>query len=237
MARDPIDHLALLAATQDRFRATIGEVDPTTRVPWCGRWRVRDVVVHLARIHHWAAGQARRRQETPLGRGPFDLDDLYGRCAAELLTTLQGLGPDAESWTLLGNGPASFWHRRQLHETLVHLWDVRAASGLAVDAEAAVWADTVDEVVTVLQPRQARLGRMAPLTAAVHLTATDTPHHWVLGATGTTADRIAVSGPARVLALLLWGRLDPADRVVTDVVTIEGDAGLLADVLGRRLTP
>lgn len=237
MATAPPDHLTLLAELQGRFLATIGEVDPATRVPWCGRWRVRDVVVHLARIHHWAAGQARRRQETPLGRGPFDLPELYGRCAAELLETLRDLGPDAEAWTLLGKGPASFWHRRQVHETLVHLWDVRAASGLDVDVAPPVWADTVEEVVAVLQPRQVRLGRMPRLDASVRLASTDAPGRWLLDTTGEAPDGVAVRAPARTLALLLWGRVDPADAVAAGDATIEGDDALLTDVLAQRLTP
>src|SRR3954447_25163438 len=34
-----LDHLALLADLQAQFLATIPAVDPSTRVPWCGRWR------------------------------------------------------------------------------------------------------------------------------------------------------------------------------------------------------
>ncbi|AEE46486.1 maleylpyruvate isomerase family mycothiol-dependent enzyme [Cellulomonas fimi] len=226
-----LDHLTLLAGLQDDFLATIPAVDPGTRVPWCGRWRVRDLVVHLARIHHWAAGQASRRRETPLGRGPFELVELYGTCAAELRDTLVTLGPDAPASTLLGPGPASFWHRRQVHETLVHLWDLRTAGGLPLDVAPAVWADTVDEVVTVMQPRQERLGRMEPLPAPVALRADDAGRSWSLGGDGTPS--VAVHGRAEDLALLLWGRRT-ADA---DGITVDGDRAALDDALGRRLTP
>ncbi|WP_315097946.1 maleylpyruvate isomerase family mycothiol-dependent enzyme [uncultured Cellulomonas sp.] len=225
--------LEVLGGLQDDFLATIPQVDPTTRVPWCGRWRVRDLVVHLARIHHWAAGQARRRQETPLGRGPFVLEELYATCAAELRGTLAQLGPDAESWTLLGTGPASFWHRRQTHETLVHLWDLRTAGGQELAVEPALWADTVDEVVTVMQPRQERMGRMEPLPAPLRLVADDADRAWLLGAPTVPAPSATVTGPAEALALLLWGRTTPDD----DRLTVSGDAGALVDALGRRLTP
>lgn len=100
----PVDLLATLAHLQDQFAAAVAEVDPDTRVPWCGRWRVRSLVVHLARVHHWAAAQARCLRETPLGRGPFDLPDLYGRCAAELRDTLAQLDPQAAAWTLDESG-------------------------------------------------------------------------------------------------------------------------------------
>ncbi|WP_028048768.1 maleylpyruvate isomerase family mycothiol-dependent enzyme [Cellulomonas sp. URHD0024] len=222
--------LAVLSDLQGQFLATIPAVDPTTRVPWCGRWRVKDLVVHVARIHHWAAGQARRTEETPLGRGPFVLTDLYGSCAAELRETLAELGPDARSWTLLGEGPASFWHRRQTHETLVHLWDLRTAGGLDLAVDPVVWADTVDEVVTVMQPRQERMGRMEPLPAPVALHATDADRTWSLG--GPAAPAVHVTGRARDLALLLWGRRSPDDGL-----RVDGDRAALDDTLSRRLTP
>jgi uncharacterized protein (TIGR03083 family) len=226
-----LDHLALLAELQAQFLATIPTVDPTTRVPWCGRWRVKDLVVHVARIHHWAAGQARREQETPLGRGPFVLEDLYRDCAAELLDTLTELGPDATSWTLVGNGPASFWRRRQVHETLVHLWDLRTATGLRLAVDPVVWADTVDEVVTVMQPRQERMGRMEPLPAPVALHASDAGRSWLLGTSSAGTEPAArVSGTSQDLALLVWGRPHGDLRV-------DGDQAALDDALGRRLTP
>ncbi|WP_029288977.1 maleylpyruvate isomerase family mycothiol-dependent enzyme [Cellulomonas sp. HZM] len=223
-----LDHLALLADVQGQFLTTIPLVDPRTPVPWCGRWRVRNLVEHLARIHHWAAGQARRKQETPLGRGPFDLESFYATNADELLTTLRTLDPDAPAWTLDDSGVVTFWRRRQLHETLVHLWDLRTAGGLPLDVAPEVWADTVDEVVTVLQPRQERMGRMEPLAASIELVADDTDRTWLLGGTGAHTAR--VEGPASVLALLLWGRAEPADPSLR----VDGDP---TQALAERLTP
>ncbi len=230
---DALDHLTILGGLQDEFLATIPAVDPATPVPWCGSWRVRDLVVHLARIHHWAAAEARRAKETPLGRGPFVLDELYASCAAELRDTLTELGPDAPSRTLVGTGTAAFWRRRQTHETLVHLWDLRTAGGLPLDVDPRTWADTVDEVVTVMQPRQARMGRMEPLAAPIGFVADDADRGWLLGARTVAEPSSTVTGPAQALALLLWGRTD-----VTDTrLTVTGDAGALDDALSRRLTP
>src|SRR6478609_788192 len=206
------DRLALLARLQDAFLADVPDADPRAPVPACGRWRVRNLVEHLGRIHHWAAAQARRRQETPLGRGPFVLEDLYATCAAELRDTLAELGPDAVAWTLVENGPASFWHRRQTHETLVHLWDLRTAGGLPLSVDPRIWADTVDEVVTVMQPRQERMGRMEPLPAPIELAADDAQRSWLLGAPTVPHPSVTVTGPADALALLLWGRTSPDDE-------------------------
>ena len=239
---EPLDHLAHLVRLQEAFAATIADVDPRTPVPWCGRWRVRHLVEHLARIHHWAAGQPRRTREVPLGRGPFELERLYRECAAELRDTLVELGPDATASTLVGLGPASFWHRRQLHETLVHLWDLRTAGGLPLDVGPEVWADTVDEVVTVMQPRQVAMGRMEPLPVPIALVATDAGRAWRLQSAGgrdgdddgdDDGDAVEVRAPASALALLLWGRVPPDDPSLEVV----GDRAVLADAVGRRLTP
>ena len=99
-----MDHVSALADLQGQFLETARRADPATPVPWLGRWTVQKLVVHLARIHHWAAGQARRQQETPLGRGPFDAPALYAECAAELRETLADLDPAAPAWTLLDDG-------------------------------------------------------------------------------------------------------------------------------------
>lgn len=233
MGTEPLEHLTLLARMQDEFAATVPAVDPTIRVPWCGRWRVRNLVEHLGRIHHWAAGQAARQQETPLGRGPFDLPVFYRTHADELLSTLRRLGPDARSWTLVGDGPAVFWHRRQLHETLVHLWDLRTAAGLPLDAPAPIWSDTVDEVVTVMQPRQVRLGRMPELAVHLDLHSTDDDRTWRLGPARGADGALRVRAPSADLALMLWGRRGAAD----DALEVEGDRDVLGSVLEQRLTP
>ena len=232
MSASQLDHLTQLIDVQDEFLATIHEVDPAAPVPWCGTWRVDDLVVHLAKIHHWAAAQARGTDATSLGRGPFELEELYRECARELRDTLIELGPDTVGSTLIGPGPASFWRRRQLHETLVHLWDLRTAGGLGLDVAAEVWADTVDEVVTVMQPRQVLLGRMPPLPAPVELAASDVGRTWRLGdARGPAVAQLRA--PASVLALILWGRSSPDDPDVE----VSGDGAVLRAALSEPLTP
>ncbi len=244
-----LDLLALLARLQDSFAAEAAAADAEAPVPACGLWRVRDLVAHLAGVHHWAAGMAlgdasRSEVLDTAGRG---LADLYAEHAAELRAALRTAGPDGPARTLLGAGPASFWHRRQVHETLVHLHDLRAAalgSGLAVAAERPidvgpeVWADTVDEVATMFQPRQVRLGRMEPLARTLGLSAPDVGRSWVLGAHEDGRDlaeapAATVVAPARELALVLWRRLTPQEAGVE----IDGDASALGEVLAERIVP
>ncbi|MCA5894874.1 maleylpyruvate isomerase family mycothiol-dependent enzyme [Isoptericola sp. NEAU-Y5] len=237
---------ALLARLQEAFAAAVPGAAPDARVPACGDWRVRELVTHLAGVHHWAAGMAvgdpSRSEELPEPEGgPAGLAALYRRHAGDLRTTLATAGPDQQARTLLGVGPASFWWRRQVHETLVHLHDLHAArlgSGpaalaarLGVGVAPEVWADCVDEVVTMFAPRQVRLGRTAPLTVPLRVVAADLGWSWTLGE--GPAPAATLTAPAHGLALLLWGRLEPAEAGA--VVT--GDAAAAERALAGPLVP
>lgn len=247
--RMSLDHLALLHRFQDDFLAAAPDADADARVPACGDWTIRGLVEHLAEVHHWAAGNVRGVKGPGLGSGPFDLAPHYAAQSAELRAALAEVDPDSIGRVLahprpMGPGPVRFWHRRQTHETLIHLHDLLAARAGAgslglVQAEPEVWADTVDEVVTVLQPRQVGLGRMAPLRHPVALVPTDidgTPT-WVLGAPGERAEEEAihavVSGPTEGLALMLWRRLTPAEAGLV----VEGDRALLDAALTEPIVP
>lgn len=246
-----MDHLRALAEYQQQFLATTRRADLATPIPWLGRWTVEKLVVHLARIHHWAAGQARREQESPLGRGPFDVPQLYTECAAELRETLAELDPDARAWALIDDGlpkaeqtgAVRFWHRRQAHETLVHLWDLRTAIGepLATDGfepgdEA--WLDCLDEVVTVMHPRQLRLERAALPAARIVFRPDGADASLTLRGAADDAPLVTIAGPAQSLALLAWGRGVPDDdRLAAEGVEVEGDRPLTEVVVRAGLTP
>ena len=237
----PLGYLDALHEYQDAFLATIPDADPATRVPWCGEWTVQDLVVHLARVHHWAAAQARMVQQAPLGDGPFELAPLYAQCAAELRATFAELDPDARARTLLDDGlppgqqvgTVRFWHRRQALETLVHAWDLRVACGLDFDPGPAAWLDCFDEVVTIMHPRQIRLGRIDGARDPRPVRRRRTVPR--SGCTGAPADapEIIISGPARSLALLAWGRTTPDDPALT----VTGDRVALDELLVAGLTP
>jgi uncharacterized protein (TIGR03083 family) len=244
-----LDHLSLLARFQGDFLAAVPGADPAARVPACGDWTVRELVEHIAHVHHWAAGNVLGVKRAPLGAGPFDLAPHYAAQAADLRAALAETDPESIGRILshpepMGPGPVRFWHRRQTHETLVHLHDLLAAVAGAgtvglVGAEPEVWADTVDEVVTVLQPRQVGLGRMGPLRHPVALVASDLDGApaWVLGAPGERSDEVApdvvVSGPAEGLALTLWRRLTPAEAGLT----VAGDRADLEAALAQPIVP
>lgn len=74
----------------------------------------------------------------------------------------------------------------------------------------------------MLYPRQVRLGRVAPLSKAVRLVATDVPGDLTIG----TGDAIEVGQPAELLLRLLWHRVDPDTEPVHPAV-----AALLASAM------
>ena len=222
-----LDYLSLLADLQDRFRVSI-PADLSVAVPTCGDWTARELVRHLTDVHRWAAGMARGANDWVEGPDN-DLSARYAEAARLLRDTLAELGPDAPGKTLNGPGPASFWHRRQVHETLIHLYDLRAPQALDVtDVPAEAWADGVDEVVGMFYPRQIRLARTEPVSYAVRLVALDVPLAWTLGDGEPVA---TVTAPARQLDLYLWG------RVGRTAVTVDGDEAALAATMATALTP
>ncbi|MEI7055839.1 maleylpyruvate isomerase family mycothiol-dependent enzyme [Nocardioides sp. CCNWLW239] len=231
------DYFVILGELQDEFTAALKQADPDLPVPSCDDWSVGDLADHLAGVHHWAAAMARDEDEVPLPV-PLDLVATYEAQAAELRETLSDLGPDATGRILNGltedgRGPASFWFRRQVHETLIHLWDIRTALGLeAPEATPELWADAVDEVLTVMYPRQIALKRTRKVVTRIELTATDVDGTWAIGAPNAV-QKAYVTGSARDLALLLWGRISPRS---TDL-TVTGDADALAEALTRAIVP
>ncbi|HEY0185881.1 MAG TPA: maleylpyruvate isomerase family mycothiol-dependent enzyme [Cellulomonas sp.] len=243
------DLLDVLASVQRSFATLLDEADLDAPVRACGTWTVTELALHLGGVHRWAAGMARGTDGDDVEpTGPRERTALlafYREQADTLRATLRELGPDAPALTLVGPGPAAFWHRRQVHETLVHLHDLADAAGRPhpVD-DPTLWADTVDEVVTVMAPRQVRLGRTDAPGRPVGLRATDgAAGRWLLDGlgpcgtlprgAGSAVAPVEVAGPARSLALLLWGRTQVDDPALT----VTGDRAVLDAVLARPLTP
>lgn len=236
-----IDQLRSLREYQDHFLATIPLVDSATHVQYCGDWTVADLVEHLAGVHHWAASKSRGLPASPPDFAAPDLASHYAHYAAELRQAFADLDPETPAWTLADQGLPSeqhtgtvrFWHRRQALETLVHLWDLRTAAGLPFDPGAEAWLDCLDEVVTVMHPRQIRLDRISPPAASVRFRPAETEQVWELTGAPADAPVVTVSGPASALALLAWGRTTPDDPAIT----LEGDCEQLQAVLVAGLTP
>lgn len=137
--------------------------------------------------------------------------------------------------------PATFWARRQAHETMVHRVDAELAAGCAAVLDPGLAADAIDEWLWLLRgPRRPALdGSALPADAALHLQAADhgrVPRDWLVSVTPdgiTTRDGrgpagVTASGPAGQLLLVLVRRLPPASENVLVTGNPEMLAGFLA---------
>jgi uncharacterized protein (TIGR03083 family) len=233
------DLAAALGSEIERIGSLLADLErPGLRRPVraCPGWDVAEVVRHLGGVHRWAtaivatghdgsvdADQTAAR--APDSAHPADLRDWFVEGAQLLCAELAAASPDRRCWTLAGDGTASFWVRRQAVETAVHRVDVELALGCRPDVGSALAVEGLDELVTVLAPRQVRLGRTAALPGRLTLTATDAARTWQLGVRDTPS--ATLSGPAAPLLLALWGRLD-LDESGLDAT---GDPAVLAAAL------
>ena len=151
-----IDHALGIESAAAWLSAVARAHDLSTPVPNLGRWKIKDVVAHLGGVHEWA----NRILTTRSMDGPGfrkskltgdELCDWFDGGAATLVETIRGIGADEECPNFNPGSPsaAGWWFRRQLHETVVHRWDVEAAADDTTPIEPAVAADGVDEFLDV----------------------------------------------------------------------------------------
>ncbi|MFG2136517.1 maleylpyruvate isomerase family mycothiol-dependent enzyme [Streptomyces sp. NPDC048650] len=222
------------------------QAGPDAPVPSCPDWQMRDLVIHVGRVHRWATDAVTDPVETP-GGGPAPapemtddelvpwLRDGHHRLVVALHTAPQ----DLRTWTFLpAPSPLAFWARRQAHETSVHRVDAQqAAKNALTPLPPSFAADGIDELLTGFHSTgRSRIRTDAPRT--MRLRATDTlgadwtvhlseaPPRTVRTAgptpeaapdeSGTAVD-CTVEGPAEELYLALWNRLP------WDGLTVTGD--------------
>ncbi|RSM38306.1 maleylpyruvate isomerase family mycothiol-dependent enzyme [Amycolatopsis balhimycina DSM 5908] len=210
------DYLPVLRELTGAFAGQLRAADPAAAVPDCAGWTVTDLGTHLGNVHRWAATVVRTGDAQPQNFGAdvgADLASWYAESARLLLDALDAADPEDPCWHFGGTPKTkSFWFRRQVHETAVHLAD----SGSDHVLDPAVAADGVDEVLGVLMPRVARWHPVPELPHPVSLRATDTGDVWTVHpgeppALGPAADGAAtVEAPARALLLRLWKRTGPS---------------------------
>ena len=232
-----LDHLAVDA---HRMAAMAAHADLSTSVHSCPGWSLADLIGHLGSVHRWATQVVRTGVVAEQRPPPDDLGRLaawFADGADQLITTLRDADLERPCW---GFGPppqlAGFWVRRQALETSIHLWDAATCLGQDARIDPRLAGDGVDEVVSVLLPRQVRLGRTRPPAGTVRLRIAGTSATWELGgddACPPSPDTATVTAPAATLFLLLWRRVDLADAGAQ----VEGDLALARDVLVQPLTP
>lgn len=239
----------------ERLTAAFGDEidrrDPGAEIPWPNWPDVGSMVVHLGRIHRWAARIVRT--------GGPPLDDVTSPVAAAgvrawydegrlaLLDVLVEVPAHSPCW-IIGDrrGTAAFWRRRMVYETVKHLVDVRASGGgrrlVAPELTPEDYADGVDELFSEFLPRSRPT--LQPLPGAVLLQATDIRRTWRIGRDWTVDSGVADGRndePARVLAragdlaLTVWERADPLQDPVR--FRVEGDLVAIAALASAPIHP
>ncbi len=214
-----LEHLRVVTGA---FLRDTGEAEPSAV---CSdiRWTVAELVAHLGAVHRWAAANSREAKRHPRTNVPqldVSLTEWYSTSRDMLLDTFDELDPAARAYTLSKvDKTVAFWHRRQLFETLISLWDLRSAVDAAAppppEVTPDVHADGVSELFDVFVPRS---GTLAPLGGGVELIATDTGDRWTFGndwqRDGGHELTASVSAPAGELLLWGWHRAQARDAVV-----------------------
>jgi uncharacterized protein (TIGR03083 family) len=238
------DHRAQVDALTGVFAETLARTDPDAPLPSSRSWTVTDLAAHLGEVHRWAAEIVRTGRRQPRVNRP-DLEEQdhvesYRARRGELLAALADTDPERACWTLRpGDRQVRFWHRRQTHETLVHLWDLRAAAdpsdGLR-DIDPAVCADGVDELLETFLPRAAPAD-LRPLAGPLTLVAGDAGRSWTIDPTWLVRDgcepdaAASVLAPAGSLLLWAWHRPSTVDPAVT------GDEAVVTAFRRSRFVP
>lgn len=217
------DAAAMIAQACERITSAAVADDFDAPVLRLGRWRVRDVIQHLGGVHRWATRVVR----TASMDGPsFTKSRLEGEGlvqwfdegARELVDVIRATPSTSPCPNFNPGSPAtaSFWQRRQLHETTIHRWDIEHALGLDSTIDPSVATDGIDEYLDVFVRTRGKHTLTAPLalrtpTADWTLRPADRPGRIDI-TRGVAADiRAEVQGAPDELLLVLWNRLTVAE--------------------------
>ncbi|KAA1421322.1 maleylpyruvate isomerase family mycothiol-dependent enzyme [Nocardioides humilatus] len=210
-----MDWIPLLRDATTDFAEVLADGDLDAPVPSCPGWSLRDLADHLGGVHQWATHAVvvgdPKGQPTP---APADKDGLvrwYRESARGLVDVLKGTPVEATAWTFGPEQVAGFWRRRQVHETVMHLYDALLSQGREAEwspTPELAW-DGVDEVATIFYARQVRLERIEPLPGTLRCVATDVDAAPVEIGSGDPGAEL--TGSSSYLLLALWKRATVED--------------------------
>jgi uncharacterized protein (TIGR03083 family) len=242
-----VDFRAALLDQTRAFGELIRSADPSTLVPTCPDWTLKQLFRHVGRGNRWAAQIIADHRVHPLdprdvrdGKPPDDPDaaiDWLNSGAQLIINSVDRAGADARVWTFLGPRPAGWWIRRRLHEATVHRADAAIALGVDYDLSPELAADGISEWIELMTVQAKPQSPPLDLGRTLHLHATDDG----LGPTGewmivNDEDGIgwshehgkgdaALRGPAKDLLLAIVRRRSAADagiEVLGDTAVWDG---------------
>lgn len=231
-----LDAAALIASTCERITTAVADGGLDAPVARLGRWRVRDVIQHLAGVHRWATRIVRTSSMDGPGftKSRLDGDALlhwFTEGAQELVATLRTTPPTTPCPNFNPGSPADaeFWHRRQLHETTIHCWDVEHAFGRPTSIDPLVATDGIDEYLDVFVRTRGKQTLAAPIalrtpTAGWTLRPAERPGRIDITRGVDSAVSAELSGAPDELLLVLWNRLS----LTQTGLTMAGDPAAVA---------
>jgi uncharacterized protein (TIGR03083 family) len=235
-----VDYRSILLDETHSFGDLVRNCDPSTLVPTCPGWTVRELFHHVGRGHRWAAQIVATRavaapdprfvpEAEPPGEGTGGIDWLVDG-AAVLVDAVTRTGLDTAVWTILGPRPAWWWLRRRAFDTLVHAVDAAMAQGVQHRMSAHIAAEALTEWLERVAAQADTSS--APLRPGQRLSfqATDIDHRWTVSGTQTGVTWTPEQGPGDVmlrgpmtdllLAAVRRRRLDETG------ITVVGDAAV-----------
>lgn len=248
-----MDYASAFLDQNRAFAEVVGRSDPSTPVPTCPAWTIKQLVRHVGRGDRWAAQVIADRVDHFLdlrtvedGKPPPDPDGavswLHGG-AQRLIDAVEQVGVETPVWTFLGSRPAYWWVRRRLHEATVHRADAALALGDEYTLAPEIAADGISEWLERVAIEAGRDGAPLPVEDAktVHLHATDpglgVAGEWTISAANGGViwshehgkGTVALRGGATELLLAMVRRVPVAD---TDI-TVFGDTAVWQSWLDR----
>lgn len=218
-----MDHLAHIRTESAAFLQACMDGDPRAPVASCPGWTIADLLGHLGVVQRFHGRNVGRGvtdpptdpRPTPPAEG---LEGWFREGTDALVATLERVGADTPAWNFLGRQPlvSGFWHRRMVHEAVIHRWDAQDARGRPQPIDPEVAQDGIDEVLDTWVP--ARRPADAP-GGVVVVRAGEVERVLELG----EGPRAIVAGAPEEVLLALWRRL-PLDPLV------EGDLALVRSI-------
>lgn len=218
---EPVDLLATVPTSAAHLARSAVEAGLDSPVPTCPGWTVERLVDHAGKVLRMVGkvvetgGPVDGRTLPRPPAGPLVVQ-WFTEMAASTVAALSAMDPADELWNWAGAPPvAAFWYRRMAHEMVVHGTDAALAGGRTPDIDAALAADGIDELLTVLIPAKVTMGGAGvDGLGSLHVHCTDTDGEWLAAPSGGGLEvsrthaqgDAALRGPAADLLLRLYNR-------------------------------
>jgi uncharacterized protein (TIGR03083 family) len=233
------EHITLVERDVDAMATAVAAGPLNARVPTCPRWDVAALMRHVGEFtgfwtHVLCEGTGRPKTPAPdlPDGGPKAVSEWYRGLGDSLLGELRATPADNKVWSWIEDRQdAAFIARRCANELAVHRFDAESARGTQQPIDAALAADSIEEIFVMTAAFAARgedAGRGKG--ESLGLEPTDRPERWVITMApgGLEVDRssdgvadLTVSGSMSDLELVCYERLPLGD------VDMVGDSAAL----------